>query len=256
MAGNDSNALLLVHGSGTDASTNMPDVSQGGSTHTMVANANCQVDTALTDQWGGNAGVILLDGTGDTLSTGDSPDFDFGTGQLGIETWVRFNTFGGTEGIISHGGDKSSGGLAGWVIFMGGGKIHFRHWDTDSTISIDLDENWAPSTATWYNVAVARDGAGDFRFFIDGTMLGIAVNDASSIAHGTQDLIIGGLTDTSGLIDGAMGEVRISDTGRGWGDGGFTPETGPYTATPIPIPTMLSRNVRPVNKVTPSHMTW
>ena len=78
MAGNNSNTLMLLHCDGADTSTSFVNVAVGGDVNaTATAIGDAQVDTGITDAFGGNAGALLLDGGGDYIQIGPSFDFHF-----------------------------------------------------------------------------------------------------------------------------------------------------------------------------------
>jgi len=66
--------------------------SAGTTVHTVTAYGNAQIDTAQS-KFGGASG--LFDGAGDYLSTPDSEDWNFGSGDFTIDFWVRFNSLPG-----------------------------------------------------------------------------------------------------------------------------------------------------------------
>lgn len=80
----DAPTVLLLSMNGNDASTTFTDSS--ATPHSMTANGNAQIDTS-TKKFGSGSG--LFDGTGDSISTPDSVDFNLSASDGGIDTWVR-----------------------------------------------------------------------------------------------------------------------------------------------------------------------
>lgn len=76
------NVSSLLHFNGTNGSTTITD--EKGKTWTAAGNA--QISTSNV-QFG--SGCLLLDGSGDYVSTPYSADFDFGSGDFTIEGWFR-----------------------------------------------------------------------------------------------------------------------------------------------------------------------
>lgn len=74
--------VALLHMNGSDASTTFTD--QRG--HTFTAAGNAQIDTAQS-KFGGASG--LFDASGDYISTPDSDEWSFGSGDFTIECWYR-----------------------------------------------------------------------------------------------------------------------------------------------------------------------
>lgn len=78
--------VLLVHFDGADGGTTATDIT---GRHTPVFLNDAQLDTAF--QKFGTAS-LLTDGVNDAFSVPWSADFNFGTGDFCIETWIRFGT--------------------------------------------------------------------------------------------------------------------------------------------------------------------
>jgi hypothetical protein len=215
MAGIDSNALLVLHCDGADGSTSFPDASQYNRTVTAIGSA--QVDTAQSKFGSGSA---LFDAiVGDYLSVPDSNDWDFGTSDFTFDFQIRFNIGAGSHGLI----EKSYSG-AGFLIEYVFTDSTLRFWTGGSLV---MFRTWAPSTATWYHVAIVRSGT-NLMMFIDGTQIGTTATNSSSIS-GTSGVIAIGedLTDLANDLNGWMDEIRISNIAR-W-TSNFTAPTVPYS---------------------------
>lgn len=94
----DEATRLLLHMNGTDGSTDFPDSIPVG--HSFTANGDVQVDTAESVFGGASA---LFDGTGDYLTTPDSPDFDLADHNFTVECWAQFNDNGTFRGLAGQG---------------------------------------------------------------------------------------------------------------------------------------------------------
>ena len=179
MAGLDSNVKLLLHCDGEDASTSFPDASD--SAHIVTAIDNAQVDTA---QKKFNTGSALFDGSGDYLSIPVSPDWDFGTYDMAIDGWVRFNSLSGSQAIICR--FTSTSGYLYWA--LEGGAIRFR----DFGGSIDFSRSPSLSVDTWYHFAITRSGS-DFRFFVNGVQQGATYVNSGAFVDRSVALFIGSM---------------------------------------------------------------
>jgi hypothetical protein len=82
MAIDDAYTKSLLHMDGADASTTFAD--ESGKSWTR--NGDAQIDTAQY-KFGGASGVF--DGTGDSIKTADSDDFNTGAGDFTIDMWVK-----------------------------------------------------------------------------------------------------------------------------------------------------------------------
>jgi hypothetical protein len=211
-------SVLLIHPTGADGSTSFTDVYG----HTITTNGNAQVDTALTDPFGGNSGVLLLDGTGDYLSLADSTDWDF-AGDFTVECFVRLS------------GTAKSGGfdpcfISGTVTAGGANEWYFNYNTSTSRVVFgntsigDIASSaGAPSTNTWYHIAACRS-SGTIKVYVGGTGGTGAANATSHVGEG----VLVGALQSGGFINGAMSEIRITKgTARYTGD--FTPPSAPFT---------------------------
>ncbi len=149
--GNDSYTVSLLHMNGVDAAVTFPD-SAMGSTHTWTANGNAQVDTAQS-KFGGACG--LFDGTGDYLSTGDSADWNLGSGDWTIDFWVRFNSISGYQTIYEQYQNdvaylfvsKYANQSIRFYVRTAGGNVAYFY-----TYPLPIQVN------TWYHVTIVRNG--------------------------------------------------------------------------------------------------
>ena len=211
--GNDANTKLLLHCNGTDASTSFPDDSVGGG-HTMTANGDAQVDTSV---YKFATGSLLLDGTGDTLTTPDSADWGLGT-TFTIDCWVYFNSV--TE-CVFIGQRQASDDYWRFGYIDNAGTKYLRFDGYDAGFEMDAQGIWTPSTTTWYHVCVTSNGS-EVKLYVDGTELSyFSQSWTSGISDRTGNLEIGGFN--SGLyLNGQMDEIRIEKGVVAW-TSNFTP---------------------------------
>jgi hypothetical protein len=221
MTVDDSYSKVLLHMDGSDTSTTFTD--ESGKTWTAAGNA--QIDTAQK-VFGTASG--LFDGTGDYISTPNSADFDFGTGDWTIDFRVRRNgNQASYNGIIS--GNTSS--VTGWEVAFGDGannKICLNSKASGSWVANELLSTTALSNTTWYHVAIVRNG-NTAALYINGTseatknVTGYTYNSSGS------GLVSGRLrTNTDGYyLTGWIDELRISKGIARW-TGNFTPPTAAY----------------------------
>ena len=87
--GIDDYTELLVHCRGADESTTFTDAS--GNERSVSAVATAQVDTAQTDPFGGNDGVLLCDGDSDYLTVSDFDELDLDSADFTFDFW-HFST--------------------------------------------------------------------------------------------------------------------------------------------------------------------
>jgi hypothetical protein len=210
----DSYVSLLIHSDTTDGSTTFTDSS--GKTVTVAGNTHHE-----TDQKKFGDTSIHFDGTGDYLTLSDSSDFDFDNEDFTIELWIRVSNFSdyrhifesrtseGTEGFSF--GTDSNGKLFMW--YNGSFRI-----TTSTTLS----------TATWYHVALVRNG-NVHTIYINGTA---DTNTYTSANTYTSDRCWIGryYNSTSYMYIGYMDEFCVSKGIARW-TSNFTPPTEAYGGT-------------------------
>ena len=232
--GNDSNTVSLLHMDGADASTTFTDNAAGG-THTWTANGNAQIDTAVV-KFGTGSG--LFDGDGDYISTPDSNDWYFGTGNFTVDFWVNFNDLKFTQTTSFTG--QTLDGDNNWIFQKynsnpgsGQNKLRFVVFSGATYIcDYQMTNAWSGvATGTWYHLALVRSGT-SILMFIDGVSQALDVGQAI----GTQDvgdiaavLNVGyGGSGTIYWLNGAIDEFRISKGIARW-TANFTPPTEAYS---------------------------
>lgn len=222
--GSDAFTVVLLHFNGTDASTLITD--QQGSV--WVADGNAQIDTAQS-VFGGAS--LLLDGTGDWVETPDSNVWRLDDGSNSslwtIDFRVRFNgdPGTGTQGFITQHQDVNNM----WAILIANNLLYFYVRDA-GVDTVTVNNAWNPATATWYHVAIVKNGTSGYMMFIDGVQIGVTQTDTSVIPNIASPLYVGVYTSSAGAttpLAGWLDEFRISKGVARW-TGNFTPPTAEY----------------------------
>ncbi len=248
MAGNDVYTVFLTNCDGADTSTTFTDSSVGGSTHTITAVADCQVDTAFK-QFG--TGSAMFDGTGDALTTANHADFDFGTGAFTIDFWIRRSTSDWQPVISNNTGDVTGMLIAldasGYVrIYIGNGSSWIINATSSNAVAIN----------TWTHIAIVREGTGtnEFKAYVGGTV-GITTTYSGTDIDDNDVLDIGRWQNGADCFTGHIDEFRISKGVARW-TGNFTPPIAAYTYVP-PVdwvrPNRMPRTTRDERFFVPVH---
>lgn len=216
MAGNDAYTVLLLNCDGSDTSTTFTDTSAGGTTHTVTAVGDAQVDTAQKE-FGTGSMQGLAETGGDYLSVPNHADFDFGTGDFAIDFWARFDNLpGDLAQLYSY--DRTTGIL---IYLSAADKL-----DVFIEGTRYITENASINADTWYHIALTRDGT-DLRLFVGGSQLGPDATCSADIG-GSGILTLGNDDAVNYGIDGWMDEIRISKGDSRW-TANFTPPTEAYS---------------------------
>lgn len=213
--GSDDYTKVLLH-----FDSSLLDLSFGGETvfgRVWTAAGNATFDT--TNKKFGVAS-LTLDGTGDYITTPDSPDFTLGTSNHTIDFWFRCTTAGGAfRGLC---GQQNSGGTTA------SSSIRIYR-NTSNQIQVDYANGGSTflsltSTTTFTNAinpgfhhfAVTRSG-NTFRLFIDGVVedtdtSATSVNDSSEVFG----IGVVGANTGAGTWQGNIDEFRFSNGIARW----------------------------------------
>jgi hypothetical protein len=222
---NRSNVSLLLHGDGTNGSTTITDSSP--TPKTVTAFGDAQISTAQS-KFGGAS--IAFDGTGDYATAALSSDFEFGTGNFTVETWIRFAAIGDRRIVgIGRGASGASPFLyTGWSLRSGSNFLSWYRFDGNET---NVSRTWSPSADQWYHVAVSRSGA-SLRLFVDGSQLG--ATQSSSISYNSVNAEVleiarfrSGAPAADSFLNGYVDDLRITK-GIARYTANFTPPTAPF----------------------------
>lgn len=220
----DGFTVSLLHMDGADASTTFTDESG----KTWTAQANAQIDTAQS-VFGGASG--LFDGTGDYVTALDHADWQLDGGSDSnawtIDFRLRFNGDPGTAvvGFVQQREDNSNF----WSFQLNNNNLRFVVLSGGSTI-VDINNAWNPATATWYHVALVKNGATGYLAFVDGTQVGTTQTDTSTLPDFAGELRIARYTNNLGTnldLNGWLDELRISKGIARW-TADFTPPVAAY----------------------------
>jgi len=172
---------------------------------------------------------VAFDGSGDYIDAdASSPDFELGSDDFTIETWVLFNSNSPNDGgIIS----KHTIAIPHWVELRLGstqGAILTQVSFDGTSWGMSYQSNNPVTTNTWYHIALVRSGS-VFTTYINGVANGTA-SSASSISNNTSyPLRLGARGNADQPLDGYISNLRIVK-GTALYTSNFTPPTGPLEA--------------------------
>lgn len=218
MAGIDQANVTNMHFDGTNGSTTFPDSSYAGagSPHTFTASGNAQLSTAAS-KFG--TAALLLDGTGDFITTPTSTDYATAAGQFTIDTWFNRQGGDGTQRFICGTGD--AGGGSGFSLLFDmttANLIRLRFSSDGTTVSGNILTSTTAFTSVGFNhVAVTRDRTNTWRMFLNGIQEGISFADGSAVFASTDVFGIGSLGALGGATwFGYIDEFRFTKGFARW----------------------------------------
>ena len=160
--GFDPDTVLLLPMTGADESTTFTDIAKGGNApHTVTANGDAQIDTAIADPFSVSGGVGTFDGTGDYCSIPDDSNFDLPDGtDYTLEFWARPTTMGSFNRYILN-KYVTDGNQRSWAFYIQhtDSKLLFGR-STNGYLPLDvLETTNALALDTWVHIAVSRSGS-------------------------------------------------------------------------------------------------
>lgn len=210
------NVVSLLHFEGANGSTSMVD--QKGKTWTPSGNAQLTTTTPLM-----GASSLLLDGTGDYITTPSHADLGFGTGDFTVE----FFAMQAAAKAISHLDARAGTANSPRLMLYNTNAAPFS--DLRLFVS-NADRIIAPNGTLLLNTrqhfAICR-ASGSTRMFVDGVQVGSTYADSTN--YTAADWVIGHNTAAGSMRDfnGRIDELRITK-GIGRYTSNFTPPTTPF----------------------------
>lgn len=199
-----SNTVLLMHANGTNGSTTFTDQMS----HPITVAGSAQISTTQSKFGGASAS---FNGTTDKISTPDSNDWNYGSGDFTIETWVYFNSLATTQVIVNQGTDATSN-LPGvgldWI--TGVGMYFYVHNGTAELVTLNPGTaGWAANT--WYHVAVVRSGT-TWTMYRNGAQIYQITGNSSVIPDVVGALYLGwrNYAATTEFLNGYLDDLRIT----------------------------------------------
>jgi hypothetical protein len=208
---------------GADASTTFTDTASGG-THTWTAYGGAQIDTAQS-KFGGASGLFTSSGY---ISTPDSADWYFGTGDFTIDFWLRLSSLPGGSDFAhmwsQYINDNNFIHLAyGW-----NPKSWYFRYRLNGVYQINMVIADTLSINTWYHIALVRTG-NTFKLFRNGIQVGSNYSSSNALGDLASGVQIGRFRPTAPqyYLNGWLDEFRISKGIARW-TSNFTPPTNEY----------------------------
>lgn len=212
---------ILLHFEGADASTTITDSSTFSRTITAVANA--QLDT---DYYQIGSASLLLDGTGDYLTTAGSTDFRYSNSGFCVEGFVR-RAATKLQCIATNRGGLGALSV-GWALFIqADNTVTMIAYNTSSgAVYMQATSSGTIALTTWTHIAASYDGT-TLRIFIDGTLDGSSTTKTGTLSSSTYSLTVGRDPGNTGRdFNGHIDEFRIV-VGSPVYVSNFTPPTTP-----------------------------
>lgn len=225
---------MLLHGEGSNGSTNFIDSSP--TPKTLTASGSAQIKT---DNYKFGSSAMYFNGTTDYVSTPAHNDFNFGADDFTIDFWMKRGrvSSSGTEYILGQSDSAVTSSTVSFIFTITSANIirfHLYYGGTSSTVYASTS---TISDMNWHHICAVRNGQNIY-LYVDGVVWASGTIGTNSINSSTYSLSIGRLGDyASNYFNGYIDEFRIVN-GKAEYTSAFTPPTTPYneptnTLTPI-----------------------
>lgn len=252
----DTNAIYRVlgmHMSGADGSTSITDVCG----HIVTVEGDAKIDAVTTDPYGGQSGVLTLDGSGDRLIIESSPDLDvLVDGIFDFTIRFKFMTTQSTAGATilgrEWGSSPYSDGLTIMLRLSEGGPIACWFTGYSSSVPMLTGTTTSHGDGSWHDFewscSSASETEGTHRLFVDGQIEGQAISSAVQIAA-IKRLCIGDDLTFGGGARAYIGKIKDVEilVGKALHTSNFTPPSQTFYGSPMGTPTSAAQ----VEYVTP-----
>ena len=117
-----------------------------------------------------------FDGTGDYISTADSADTVFGTGNFTWCAFVKFDTLKNWNGLM---GETVDGNNRSLFFCNSSGQLWFSLVSGGTTLSDENTTSGVVSAGVWYHIALVRDGTA-IKIYLDAVSQSMTVGTSIS----------------------------------------------------------------------------
>ena len=214
-----------------------------GTQKSFTANGN----VAIANTAGYYGSSSYFDGNGDYLRTSTNiSDFQFGTGDFTIETWLWKSANGviNYDGVVTLGTDGNA--TDGWFLEVSATRGYW--WYVASSATYHIQYNVSPNTSQWNHLAVCRK-ANTTTMYLNGVAVGINTNTYTVPATATTlDVGVYAVGTGNYWFNGYLQDLRIYK-GVAKYKGGFDV---PRPYTPVGIATWRAVPDSPAN----NFATW
>jgi hypothetical protein len=206
---------------GSKGSTGFPDSS--ASKHVMKSNAGASVDTSQSVSGGASGKFVAA--SKQYLSTPDSADWYFNTGDFTIDFYVRFSSLPAKgTGYVFFSQYKDANNFNYFRLYNSGGKYQYSfasRYGGSTKVNIVVNSDRL-SANTWYHVAVVRSG-NSWYFFQNGVQQGKTQTSSGAVGDIAAELrIMGGDASQGAWLNGWCDQFRVSKGLARW-TSNFTP---------------------------------
>lgn len=199
---------LLLPMNGADGGTVFSDYASTKKTGSAVGNAHTEVDAS---KYYGSSGAF--DGSADWVQFPGHPDFNFGTGDFTIDSWIYLFSASSYQFLL--GNDAGSGGHMMVAFNPSAGTVGVGRAGISWPLSFS---GFSLGNNTWAHLEIARSGTSNY-CFIDGVQIGSTLTDSTDWSFNNLRV---GHQDGGGSLNGYIQDLRLTK-GQARHTSNFTP---------------------------------
>lgn len=223
--GNDTFTKVWLPLFGASGSTTCLDVNAGGSAHTWTAQGGAAISTT-NSKFAGSS--LLLDASGDYITTPDSADFNVAASNFVYDFWLKRNASVGTR-VGLFGQSDAAGATSSIDLEINTSNVLRALFTYNSgASSVVVTGATLTDTTAFHHIAVIRSG-NNFTIALDGTLGSPGSVTGLTCDNSTNSFSVGRLGAFGNTTDGNIQAFRLSvGTDRGW-SANFTAPQQPYS---------------------------
>lgn len=225
------NVVSLLHFNGVEGATSVYDEKE----KVWTTNGQAKISTAQS-RFGGSS--LLLDGSGDYLTTPSTSALTAAGVDFTVEAWVRPTASKTLMGLLTK---RPSSSGSEFALFLDSGKLRAIGWGASGVTRVDITGLTPVPLNTWSHVALSVSGT-TWRLFLDGVL--DASGEASGAIQSSSETVYIGRdrTNTARDFSGYIDELRWT-TGAARYAANFTPPTNPFSLgiAPGELPDLILR---------------
>lgn len=204
---NFSDVSLLLPLDGADGATSVSDASNDARSITVVGNA--QIDTDQS-KWGGSS--LLLDGTGDYLTTANDATLIDPSGNLSFQVWARPSSMASTMTLFST-RDESQSNEGFWFTINSNGALSLAGFSENGSSQVlnVIGTVSQISANVWHYLQLIKTGT-TWKGYVNGTE-NFSVTETGQAGQGSSLFSIGRMERAAGNLEfaGHLDDLRLTN---------------------------------------------
>lgn len=202
------NLSLYLPMTGANGSTTFTDLSTYA--HSITPSGDAQISTTQFPPLTGVDSSGLFDGSGDYLTCGaaDLPEYDFGSGDFVIRSFVRINTSVSSLTTIVFLGAGSAGSTQSFAVEILSNNAGFRFFSYQGGSISTISYRGGIAANTWYYIGVVRT-SGTIGLWLNGSEVETVSNAQTFNTEPGRILRVGSFLGTTRYFPGNISHIQI-----------------------------------------------